>query len=106
MTRARGGLGVLACGILCLALCACAAGSGESHHAADGGGVSRFLLGLWHGIIAPLTLIVEIINHFAPHALPWGAKMYEPAATGWIYDIGFYLGLVGSPVFASTRFSR
>jgi hypothetical protein len=106
VTRRRGALGVLACGILCLALCACAAGSAESHHAADGGGLSRFLLGLWHGIIAPLTLIVEIVNHFAPHTLPWAARMYEPAGTGWLYDLGFYLGLVGSPVFASTRFSR
>jgi hypothetical protein len=92
--------------VLCLALCACVAGSGESHHAAAGGFVSQFLLGLWHGIIAPLTLLVEIINRLAPNALPWKPRMYEPSATGWLYDLGFYLGLVGSPVFASSRFSR
>jgi hypothetical protein len=100
------GLGPLVGVVLCLALCACVAGSGESHHAASGGFLAQFLLGLWHGIIAPLTLLVEIINRLAPTLLPWKPHMYETAATGWIYDLGFYLGLAGSPVVISTRFSR
>lgn len=98
----RAGLAIAACFVLA----ACAAGSAESHHAASGGVLSLFLLGLWHGIIAPLTLLVEIINRFAPHVLPWTARFYETQGNTVVYDIGFYLGLVGSPLFASSRFSR
>ena len=44
--------------VLLLTLAACAAGGPESHQAAQGGLLSQFLLGLWHGIIAPITLLV------------------------------------------------
>jgi hypothetical protein len=81
-----------------LVLGACAAGSAESAHAASGGVLSQALLGFWHGLIAPVMLIVEVINHFAPHALPWTVRFYEARDTGWAYDVGFYLGLAGSPV--------
>jgi hypothetical protein len=84
-------------GVLLLALSACVAGSEESHHAAAGGLISQGLLGLWQGIIAPATLLVEVINHFAPKALPWQLHMYETTGTGWAYDIGFYFGLLGGP---------
>jgi hypothetical protein len=78
-------------------LSACAAGSGESQHAAAGGMLSQLLLGLWHGIIAPVTLIVEILNKLAPHLLPWQAHLYESKGTGVAYDVGFYFGLAGGP---------
>jgi len=88
----------IACLTLALLLLgACVAGSGESQHAAAGGMLSQFLLGFWHGVIAPLTMIGEIINHFAPHALPWTVHLYEPRGTGVAYDGGFYLGLAGGP---------
>ena len=58
----------------------------------------QFVLGLWHGFIEPVTLIGEIINHFAPKLLPWTFHLYEGRNTGIAYDIGFYIGLVGSPV--------
>jgi hypothetical protein len=83
---------------LVLALAACAAGSAESAHAASGGLLSQGLLGFWHGLIAPVMLIVEVVNHFAPHALPWTVRLYESKGTAWAYDVGFYLGLAGSPV--------
>lgn len=88
-----------------LALGACVAGSSESQHAAAGGLLSQGLLGFWHGIIAPATLIVEIINRLAPHALPWHVRLYETANTGVAYDVGFYLGLAGGPpiVWSSWR---
>ena len=79
------------------ALSACVAGSPESQHAAASGLVSQVVLGFWHGIIAPVTLIVEIINRLAPHALPWDVHLYEAKDTGVPYDVGFYLGLVGGP---------
>jgi hypothetical protein len=82
---------------LVLALAACAAGSADSHHAAAGGLFSQLLLGFWHGIIAPLMLIVEVVNRLVPHLLPWNVRMYETSATGAAYDVGFYFGLLGGP---------
>jgi hypothetical protein len=96
----------ITCGlVLLLTLGACVAGSVESHHAAAGGEWQQFLLGLWHGIIAPVTLIIEIVNRLAPHALPWRVRLYEAADTGVAYDVGFYLGLAGAPstVFGTWR---
>lgn len=89
--------------VVALSLCSCVAASGESAQAASGGMLSQFLLGLWHGIIGPVTLVVEIINRAFPHALPWRAHLYETKAAGAAYDIGFYLGLAGGPTFAISR---
>jgi len=82
---------------LCLALGACVAGGVESQHAASGGDISQLVLGFWHGLISPVTLIVEIINRFIPHALPWQPHVYEKTGTGVAYDVGFYFGLAGGP---------
>ena len=95
----------VACG-LALGLAACAAGSGESQHAASAGVVAQLLLGFWHGLIAPVMLIVEVIDKFAPHLLPWSVRIYEARGTGVVYDVGFYFGLVGSPLLAHTGWSR
>lgn len=89
-----------------LALAACAAGSADSHHAADGGVFSLLLLGFWHGLIAPITLIVELINAFAPSLLPFSAHMYETKAASVFYDLGFYLGLAGGPGIVIHRSRR
>jgi hypothetical protein len=98
---------MMTCGVLALlALGACAAGSDASQQAASGGTLQQFLLGLWHGVIAPVTLIVEIVNKFAPHTLPWSVHLYEAKNTGVIYDIGFYLGLAGGPPIVLGGWSR
>jgi hypothetical protein len=89
-------LPALCVGVLLLSLGACAAGSTDAHAAASGGAISQFFLGLWHGIIAPLTLLAEIINWLAPHILPWRPHFFESDA-GVAYDIGFYLTLSGGP---------
>ena len=91
---------------LLLILAGCVAGSAGSHHAASGGDLSAFLLGFWHGIIAPVTLIVEILNRFLPRLLPWHAQLYESSGTGLAYDVGFYLGLAGGPPIVFTSWSR
>jgi len=88
-----------------LILAACAAGGPESHQAAGGGPISLFLLGLWHGIIAPVTLLVEIGHKFLPHVVPWTIRLYETKADSVLYDLGFYLGLAGAPTFAVRRWS-
>ncbi len=94
--------------LLLLALTACAAGTGDSSHAAEAGPIARLVLGFWHGVIAPVTLIVEIVDAFFPHTLPWAFHLYETKAAGVFYDIGFYLGLAGGPtvVFHRTVYRR
>lgn len=92
--------------VVSLALAACVAGSGEFEHAAAGGALSQAVLGFWHGVIAPVTLIIEIVNRLAPHLLPWRAHLYESKAAGVAYDIGFYIGLAGGPPILWTRFRR
>ena len=90
---------------LILGLSACAAGSAEARQSLDGGPLAQFLLGLWHGVIAPAVLVLEIVNRLAPHLLPWSARFYEIRGTLVEYDVGFYLGLTGSPLFAWTRWT-
>ncbi len=98
----------IACAVIVLsALGACTAGSADAQHMAQTGGVSQFLLGLWHGLIAPVTLLVEIINQFAPHGTPWPLHMFEKDS-GALYDLGFYLGIAGGPsvIFVGARRRR
>jgi len=91
--------------VVLLALSACVAGSAGSHHTAAGGDLAQLLLGFWHGVIAPVTLIVEVINRLAPRLLPWKMHLYEAAGTGVPYDVGFYFGMVGSPSIVWHRWS-
>lgn len=82
---------------LVITLCACAAGSADADHAAHAGILSVFVLGFWHGLIAPITLIVEVINEFATRgALPWSPHFYQDGA-GVVYDVGFFIGIVAGP---------
>ncbi len=83
-------------------LAACAAGSADARQAAGGGPLSELILGFWHGLIAPITLIVEIIHRYVPGVLPFDWRMYQ-GTVGVPYDIGFYLGLAGGPSFLFSR---
>lgn len=97
----------IASALVCvLLLGACVAGSSESGHAASSGELAQFFLGIWHGLIGPVMLIVEVINRLAPHVLPWSVRFYEPKGTGVVYDVGFCLGLAGSPVALLSGLSR
>jgi hypothetical protein len=49
------------------------------------GRVARAGAGLWHGIIAPVTLVISFFNS--------DVHMYEVHNAGSEYDIGFLLGL-------------
>jgi hypothetical protein len=44
-----------------------------------------FWLGLWHGIIAPVTFIISLFNR--------NVQMYEVHNTGNWYNLGFLLGM-------------
>jgi hypothetical protein len=96
----------LAALLVCTGMAACAAGSAESANAAQGGTLAEIILGFWHGIIAPITLVGEIINNLAPNALPWTFRMYETQSTGMLYDIGFFVGVFGGPSAVLTGTSR
>jgi hypothetical protein len=47
--------------------------------------VARAGAGLWHGLIAPVTLMISFFNS--------DVKMYEVHNAGSEYDFGFLLGL-------------
>jgi hypothetical protein len=61
----------------------CAPGSGASTSENPAG----FFMGVWHGWIAPVTLIWGIFND--------SIRIYEPINTGWFYDFGFYMAVIG-----------
>ena len=102
----RTGPRLLAACALALLLAACAAGGVESAQSAHGGMLSLFLLGLWHGIIAPVTLLVEVLHRLWPHTIPWALRLYETRANSVVYDVGFFLGLGGGPSVAWARSRR
>ena len=54
------------------------------------------LMGIWHGWVAPLSLIVGI---FRP-----GVRVYETFNTGWWYDFGFYIAVISG--FGGLSLSR
>jgi len=45
-----------------------------------------FFMGIWHGWIAPLSLIVGIFDPVV--------RIYEQDNTGWLYDFGFYIAII------------
>jgi hypothetical protein len=52
----------------------------------DGMGlIARAGAGLWHGVIAPITLVISFFNS--------DVHMYEVHNAGSEYDLGFLLGL-------------
>jgi hypothetical protein len=68
-----------------LVLTACAAGVNTATDvpAADGD-VAGFWLGLWHGLIAPITFIISLFSDTV--------GVYEVHNNGGWYDFGFLLG--------------
>ncbi|MGI6537498.1 MAG: hypothetical protein ACOX22_04025 [Caldicoprobacterales bacterium] len=45
-----------------------------------------FLWGIWHGWIAPISLIAGLFDR--------NIRVYEVFNTGWWYDFGFYIAIV------------
>jgi hypothetical protein len=74
-------LAVLLVGTLALAACA----AGPNTVAAAGPGTAGFWLGLWHGLISPITFLVSL---FTP-----GVNLYEIHNSGHWYDFGFMIGI-------------
>jgi len=53
------------------------------------GRIAGVWLGLWHGIISPVTLLLSFLGR--------NAYMYEVHNDGFRYDLGFFLGVVLFP---------
>lgn len=57
---------------------------------------ANFLSGIWHGWIAPISLIIGLFRD--------GVRIYEPYNTGWWYDFGFYIAVISG--FGGLSLSR
>ena len=55
-----------------------------------------FFSGIWHGWIAPLSLIMGIFNK--------GIRVYDINNTGWWYVLGFYVAIISG--FGGISLSR
>ena len=66
---------------LMLAGCAFASYSGSTDNPPG------FFMGIWHGMLAPWTLILRIFMDI---------RMYAVPNSGWPYDLGFLIGVTGS----------
>ena len=66
-----------------LLLSSCAAGPNTA--AGTGEGLAGFWLGLWHGIIVPVTFVISLFTD--------KVSVYEVANNGNWYDFGFFLGV-------------
>ena len=76
-------LAILATCLISLAmLSACMPNPTESQAAHPAG----FFKGVWHGWIAPISLIVGFFNDTT--------RVYDPNNTGWWYDFGFYMAII------------
>ena len=100
-TAAR--LRLVAVAVLAVAvLAACAAGANpEVGTPAADGEVAGFWLGIWHGIIAPVTWIISLFDS--------DVNFYEVHNNGNWYDFGFVLGggiLFGGGGFGAMRTRR
>jgi len=84
----------------------CMAGSPEAQDVAQSGALQLLLLGLWHGVIAPVTLIGAIVNQLFPTLIPWRFGFFETAHATLLYEIGFYLGIAGGPSILGAGFMQ
>lgn len=72
--------------VVVLALSACAASPNELRGTENAEGeVAGFWLGLWHGIIAPITFIISLFND--------NIGIYELHNNGGWYNFGYLLGM-------------
>ncbi len=72
---------------LALVLVSCAAGVNDRVGTANAEGhVAGFWLGLWHGMICPITFIVSLFTD--------GVQVYEVHNNGGWYNFGFVFGIL------------
>jgi len=69
--------------LLALVVSGCMPGDGSY----TGDHYANFLSGIWHGWIAPISIIRGFFND--------NIRVYEIYNTGWWYDFGFYIAIIG-----------
>jgi hypothetical protein len=78
-------IGIILAVTMLLVLSACAPGGNPSVDTPNPeGDVAGFWLGLWHGIIAPVTFVISLFTD--------NVNFYEIHNNGNWYDFGFVLG--------------
>jgi hypothetical protein len=75
---------VVVAGVLLLAMASCAPGPNVQEGVAHNGEIAGFWLGLWHGIIAPITFVISLFSD--------NVNVYEIQNNGNWYNFGFVLG--------------
>ena len=75
---------VVTLALLLVMLAGCAPGPNELVRT-NAGTAAGFWMGLWHGIIAPVTFVISLFNK--------SVQMYEVHNTGNWYNLGFLLGM-------------
>jgi hypothetical protein len=83
LTRRRAVVLLVGLGILVL-LASCAPGPNEA--VGTGEDAPGFWLGLWHGIILPVTFVISLFTD--------NVTVYEVVNDGNWYDFGFFLGVL------------
>ena len=79
--------------VVCFIFTACAPGM---HRFDDPEQPAGFLMGIWHGWIAPVSLVWGLIDS--------DIRVYEVNNRGWLYDFGFYIAIIGG--FGGLALSR
>jgi hypothetical protein len=75
-------LAILPASLVIITLSGCFPGGGSYSPQEPAG----FFSGVWHGWIAPVSLIVGLFKD--------GTRIYEPFNSGWWYDFGFYIAVI------------
>ena len=78
--------------VVAVTLTGCVPGDGRNTPEAP----ANFVWGIWHGWIAPISLIISAFN---PER-----SIYEVNNTGFWYDLGFYMAVI--PGFGGVSLSR
>jgi hypothetical protein len=69
-------------GLIAVTLTACVPGGGTYHSEH----IAGFFSGIWHGWIAPISLIISFFNP--------SVRIYEVYNIGFWYDLGFYIAVI------------
>lgn len=77
-------IAVLLVFLILLTSCAPGANGYKNTPQTEGGKVAGFWLGLWHGIIAPITFVISLFNP--------NVSIYEVHNNGGWYNFGFLFG--------------
>lgn len=84
--------------VTCVVVNRLSAAGPNSKYKLPGAEPAGFWAGLWHGLIAPVTFVVSLVNP--------SVGIYETNNRGHLYDFGFILGVSGSFGGGGSRVGR